>query len=110
MNTYETVFILNPVLSAEQVGETVDKFKGIIKANGGEVVHTENWGLRKLAYPIEKKKSGFYQLLEFNMPGDGVTTLEVELKRDERVMRFLTIALDKYAKDYAEKRKKRIKA
>jgi small subunit ribosomal protein S6 len=110
MNTYETVFILNPVLSAEQVGETVDKFKGIIQAKGGEVVHTENWGLRKLAYPIQKKKSGFYTLLEFNMPGDGINTLEIELKRDERVMRFLTIALDKYAKEYAEKRKQRIKA
>lgn len=110
MNTYETVFILNPVLSAEQVGETVDKFRGIIEAKGGKVNHTENWGLKKLAYPIEKKKSGFYQLLEFDMPGDGVQGLEVEMKRDERVMRFLTVALDKYAKEYAEKRKQRIKS
>ena len=65
MSHYETVFILNPVLSAEQVRETVDKFRGIIEANGGKVVHSENWGLRKLAYPIQKKKSGFYELLQF---------------------------------------------
>jgi small subunit ribosomal protein S6 len=110
MNTYETVFILNPVLSAEQVGETVDKFRGIIEAHGGKVNHSENWGLKKLAYPIEKKKSGFYQLLEFDMPGEGVQVLEVDFKRDERVMRFLTVVLDKYAKEYAEKRKQRIKS
>ena len=110
MNTYETVFILNPVLSAEQVGETVKKFKGIIGAQGGKVSHTEDWGLRKLAYPIEKKKSGFYQMLEFDMPGEGIRNLEVELKRDERVMRFLSVALDKYAKEYAEKRKGKLKS
>ncbi len=110
MNTYETVFILNPVLSAEQVGETVKKFKSIIDAQGGKVSHTEDWGLRKLAYPIEKKKSGFYQMLEFDMPGEGIRNLEVELKRDERVMRFLSVALDKYAKEYAEKRKGKLKS
>ena len=110
MNTYETVFILNPVLSAEQVGETVKKFKGIIGAQGGKVSHTEDWGLKKLAYPIEKKKSGFYQMLEFDMPGEGIRNLEIEMKRDERVMRFLSVALDKYAKEYAEKRKSKLKS
>jgi small subunit ribosomal protein S6 len=110
MNTYETVFILNPVLSAEQVGETVKKFKGIIGAQGGKVSHTEDWGLKKLAYPIEKKKSGFYQMLEFDMPGEGIRNLEIEMKRDERVMRFLSVALDKYAKEYAEKRKGKLKS
>ena len=110
MNTYETVFILNPVLSAQQVGETVKKFKGIIGAQGGKVSHTEDWGLKKLAYPIEKKKSGFYQMLEFDMPGEGIRNLEIEMKRDERVMRFLSVALDKYAKEYAEKRKGKLKS
>jgi small subunit ribosomal protein S6 len=110
MSHYETVFILNPVLSAEQVRETVDKFRGIIEANGGKVVHSENWGLRKLAYPIEKKKSGFYELLQFEMDGEHINGLEVNLKRDERIMRFLTVALDKYALAYAESRRNKAKS
>ena len=65
MNNYETVFILTPVLSDAQMKEAVDKFKDILKAEGAEIVSEENWGLRKLAYPIQKKTTGFYQLLEF---------------------------------------------
>ena len=65
MNQYETVFILTPVLSDVQMKETVEKFKGILTANGAEVINEENWGLKKLAYAIDKKSTGFYQLLEF---------------------------------------------
>ncbi len=108
MQHYETVFILNPVLSAEQVRETVDKFKGFIEAKGGKISHTENWGLRKLAYPIDKKKSGFYELIQFELPGEHVGILEVEMKRDERLMRFLTVALDKFALEYADRRRQKV--
>lgn len=110
MNKYETVFIMNPVLSEDQVRETVDKFKGIISTKGGRVTYTEDWGLRKMAYPIQKKKSGFYHMLEFEAPGSAIAEMEVEMKRDERLMRFLTVALDKHAVAWADERKKRVKS
>jgi small subunit ribosomal protein S6 len=110
MKQYETVFILNPVLSDEQVRETVDKFTGIIEAKGGSIINREDWGLRRLAYPIQKKKSGFYHLVEFTAPGDLIGNYEVEIRRDERIMRFLTVALDKDATAYAEKRRNKVKA
>jgi small subunit ribosomal protein S6 len=110
MAQYETVFILNPVLSDEQVRETVDKFTGIIEAKGGSIINREDWGLRKLAYPIEKKRSGFYHLVEFTAPGEMIGNYEVEMRRDERIMRFLTVALDKHAVAYAEKRRNKIKS
>jgi small subunit ribosomal protein S6 len=105
-NQYETVFILTPVLSEEQMKEAVDKFRKILTDNGAMVVFENNWGLRKLAYPIQKKTTGFYYLIEFKAPGDAIAKLEVEYKRDERVMRFLTIALDKHAIAYNEKKRK----
>jgi small subunit ribosomal protein S6 len=108
MNQYETVFILNPVLSDEQIRETVDKFTGYLESKGSEIINKENWGLKKLAYPIQKKKSGFYQMVEFKAPGDALTDYEVEVKRDERVMRFLTVKNDKYAAEWAEKRRKKV--
>ena len=98
--SYETVFIMNPVLSEEQVKETAQKFAGIIKDNGGEVVFENNWGMRKLAYPIQKKSNGFYYLIEFKAPGESIARLEIEFKRDERIMRFLTLSLDKHAVTY----------
>jgi small subunit ribosomal protein S6 len=103
---YETVFILNPVLSQDQLNETVEKFKKILTDNGAIIVFENNWGLRKLAYPIQKKNTGFYYLVEFRSTGDVIAKLEVEYKRDERVMRFLTIALDKHAVAYNEKKRK----
>ena len=66
MNQYETVFILTPVLSDVQMKEAVEKFKGVLQAEGAEIINEENWGLKKLAYPIQKKSTGFYQLIEFN--------------------------------------------
>lgn len=105
MNQYETVFILTPVLSEAQVKEAVKKFKKFITEKNGEVVHEENWGLKKLAYPIQHKSTGFYNLIEFRAEGDTVETLETEYRRDERVIRFLTLKMDKYAIEYSEKRK-----
>ena len=105
MNCYETVFILTPVLSDEQMKEAVEKFKGILTDNGAEIVNQEEWGLKKLAYPIQKKSTGFYCLLEFKGEPTLVKKLDVAFRRDERVIRFLTFRLDKYAQEYAEKRR-----
>ena len=108
INQYETVFILTPVLSAEQMKETVDKFKKLLTDNGAEILNEENWGLKKLAYPIEKKTTGFYQLLEFKSEPELMKKLETEYRREERVIRFLTVKLDKYAAQYAEKRRNKL--
>ena len=105
MNQYETVFILTPVLSDVQMKEAVDKFKAVITDNGGTITNEENWGMRKLAYPIQKKSTGFYSLLQFDVEPAVIATLETQFRRDERVLRFLTFRLDKYAYEYAEKRK-----
>ena len=105
MNQYETVFILTPVLSDVQMKEAVEKFKGILQAEGAEIINEENWGLKKLAYPIQKKSTGFYQLLEFKADPSVIDSLEVNFRREERVIRFLTVKLDKFAAAYAEKRR-----
>jgi small subunit ribosomal protein S6 len=107
MNHYETVFILNPVLSEEQIKETVKKFEDFLTSKGGEMIAKEDWGLKKFAYPIENKKSGFYHLFDFKVAGEAITPFEVEFKRDERVMRYLTVKLDKHAEAWAEKRRTR---
>ena len=105
MNCYETVFILTPVLSDDQMKEAVEKFKTVLLQNGAEIVNEEQWGLKKLAYPIQKKSTGFYCLLEFKGEPTIVKKLDVAFRRDERVIRFLTFRLDKYAQEYAEKRR-----
>lgn len=104
-NHYETVFIMTPVLSEEQMKETVKKFEGILLEKGAEIVHQENWGLRQLAYPIAKKNSGFYQLFEFKAEPNVVKEYELQYRRDERVMRYLTVSMDKHAIAYSEKRR-----
>jgi len=106
LNQYETVFICTPVLSEPQVKEAVKKFKDIITANGGEVIHEENWGMKKLAYPIQKKSTGFYHLFEFKADPAIIAKVETEFRRDERVIRFMTVKLDKYAVEYSNKRKR----
>ena len=109
MNQYETVFILTPVLSDVQMKETVEKFKGLLVNLGAEIVNEENWGLKKMAYAIEKKSTGFYSLLEFKGEPTVVEKLEIGFRRDERVIRFLTVKLDKFAAQYAEKRRNKNK-
>ena len=99
VNRYETVFIVTPVLSEEQMKETVEKYTNFL-----------NWGMRKLAYPIRKKNTGFYYLIEFEAEGSVIADLEVAYKRDERLLRFLTVSLDKYAIAYNEKKRNAKKA
>ncbi|MCS3528775.1 30S ribosomal protein S6 [Chryseobacterium sp. JUb7] len=110
MNNYETVFILTPVLSESQVEEAVNKFVDLIKEKNCEIVAKENWGLKKLAYPIQLKKNGFYTLIEFKGEGTVVADLELAFKRDERVIRYLTTKLDKHAVEYAITRRTKVKA
>jgi small subunit ribosomal protein S6 len=106
MKNYETVFILNPVLSEEQAKDTVEKFVKVLKKGNATILNQESWGLKKLAYPINKKSTGFYNLLEFAADTTLINTLETEYRRDESVMRFLTTALDKHAVVYNERRRK----
>ena len=105
LKQYETVFIATPVLSDSQMKEAVAKYTQLIKDNGGEVVYEEDWGLKQLAYPIQHKTSGFYYLIEFKADPQFVNVLETQYHRDERIIRFLTVALDKNAAAYAEKRR-----
>ena len=105
MNQYKTVFILTPVLSDAQVKETVDAVKAELAKRGATIVNEEAWGMKKLAYPIEKKSSGFYFLVEFDGEPTVVAKLETFFRRSDRVIRFLTVKNDKYAAEYAAKRR-----
>ena len=107
MNQYETVFILTPVLSDDQTKETVAKFKKVLTDNGAEILNEEACGLKKLAYQIDKKTSGFSFLTEFKAEPTVIKTLETAFRRDEKVLRFQTVKFDKYAAEYAEKRRKK---
>jgi len=109
INQYETVFIMTPVLSEEQMKETVKKFRDYLTDKGAEIVFEDNWGMRKLAYPIQKKSTGFYHLIEFKADGSLIRDYEVAFKRDERILRFLTVKLDKHAVIYNEKKRKKAK-
>jgi len=110
MSHYESVFILNPALSENQVKEAIKKYEKFLKENDCKIVDVENWGLKKLAYSIQKKLSGFYALIDFKCESENniIDLYETELKRDERVMRYLNVSLDKDANDWAEKRRKRL--
>jgi len=105
LKQYETVFIMTPVLSEDQMKETVKKFENILCEKGAEIVHQENWGLKRLEYQIQKKSTGFYHLFEFKAEPHVVAELELQYRRDERVIRYLSVALDKDAIAYAEKRR-----
>ena len=93
------------MLSEVQMKEAVEKYKGFLTAEGAEIVNEENWGLKKLAYPIEKKTTGFYVMFEFNADPKVIAKLELQYRRDERVIRSLVVKLDKYAAEYAAKRR-----
>ncbi|AFL85665.1 ribosomal protein S6 [Belliella baltica DSM 15883] len=103
---YETVFILTPVLSDVQMKDTVDKFVNLLKEQGAEIVNVENWGLKKMAYAIQKKSTGFYVLIEFKAEPTLIKKFELEIRRDEKILRFLTTVFDKHSLAYAEKRRK----
>jgi len=106
LRQYETVFIMTPVLSEDQMKETVTKFKKFLTDKGAEIIYEDNWGLRKLAYPIQKKTTGFYYLIEFRHQGDVIKDLDIAFRRDERIMRYLTVLLDKHAIAYNEKKRR----
>ena len=106
---YETVFILTPVLSEDQAKEAAKKFEKVLTDLGAKVTHHENWGLKKLAYQIQKKSRGFYHLIEYTGKGTEVADLELQFKRDERVLRFLTVSLDKHSAAWADKRRGKAK-
>jgi len=106
LNQYETVFIATPVLSEIQMKEAVQKFKKVITDSEGMIVHEENWGLKKLAYPIQKKSTGFFYLIEFKGSGELIEKLELQYRRDERIIRFLTFKMDKFSVEYAEKKRR----
>lgn len=108
LNHYEVVFILTPVLSDEQTKEAVEKFKKILTDGGAELMNEEMWGLKKLAYPIEKKSTGYYVMIEFKAEPTLISKLEVNYRRDERVLRYLTVKNDKFAAEYAEKRRNKL--
>ncbi|MFR7822114.1 MAG: 30S ribosomal protein S6 [Odoribacter splanchnicus] len=102
LNQYETVFITTPVLSEQQIKEAVEKFKNTITDNGGMIEHEEAWGLRKLAYPIQKKTTGFYHHLQFEAEVHWLTNGNLtDVTRE--IIRFLTFRLDNYAYEYTLK-------
>ncbi len=108
LKQYETMFILTPVLSDDQAKEAVNGYKKLLADLGAKIVYDESWGLKKLAYPINKKNTGFYYLYQIEAPGTSISELELAYKRDERILRFLTIHLDKHAAAYALRRKARL--
>ena len=103
---YESVIILTPVLSEKMLQDAIDSYKKLITGNGGQLIHDENWGLTKLAYPIQKKTTGFYHIFEFTGDFEIVDKLELAFRRDEQVLRYLTVKLDKHAMRYNERRRK----
>ncbi|WNJ16717.1 30S ribosomal protein S6 [Pontibacter sp. G13] len=104
-NEYETTFILTPELPGDEQKSAVDKFIQLIKDNGGTVNNTEHWGMRKLAYPINKKSSGYYVFVEFTGNGEFVAVLDQAYRYDERVLRFLTVKMDKHHFEFNKKRR-----
>lgn len=100
MNQYETTFIVTPVLTEGDVKESIKSYVDFLKSNGAEIVEEDHWGLKKLAYPIKKKTTGIYHHIEFKSDAALIEKLELSLKRDESIMRFLTVRCDKYAVKY----------
>ena len=105
MNNYELMVIFTPVLSEDDFKAAQKKFTAFLKENGGQVVHENPWGLRSLAYPINKKTTGLYWVLEYNAPSDFNEKLIIQLLRDENVLRHLSTRLDKYAVEYNQKKR-----
>ena len=106
MRNYEVTFIVDPVLSSDEIKGTARTYEDLIKDGGGKIVHMDEMGLRQLAYPINRRSSGIYYSAEFEIEnGSIIQNLELSMRRDERIMRFLTCALDKYGVKYnADKR------
>ena len=105
MNNYELMVIFTPVLSDDEFKAAQKKYADLVTDNGGEVVHTNPWGLKSLAYPIDKKTTGLYWVMEYKAPSSFNEKLKIQLLRDESQMRHMYTALDKYAVEYNAKKK-----
>lgn len=105
MQNYELMVIFTPVLSEDEFKTAQKKYADFIVANGGQVVHSNPWGLRSLAYPVQKKTTGIYWVLEYNAPSDINEKLKIQLLRDEQVLRQMVVKLDKYAVEYNTKKR-----
>ena len=105
MNNYELMVIFTPVLSEDEFRSAQRKFADLITEAGGEVVNSNPWGLKSLAYPIQKKTTGIYWVAEFRVPSDFNEKLKIQLLRDEQVLRFMMTKLDKYAVEYNQKKR-----
>lgn len=104
---YESTFIVTPELETGVYAQIVEKFNNLMASSGAEIISQEIWGFRKLAYEIKKKQTGYYVYTEFDAPGDFIEKLEREYQYDERLMRYLTVSLDKDAFAYNAKRRAR---
>jgi small subunit ribosomal protein S6 len=105
MNNYELMVIFTPVLSDDDFKAAQKKYMDLVTENGGEIVHSNPWGLKSLAYPIDKKTTGLYWVVEYKAPSSFNEKLRIQLLRDESQMRFMYTALDKYAVEYNAKKK-----
>ena len=104
-NNYETVIIFSPLLSDEEVKKEVNRYTKSITDAGASILEERHWGLRQLAYPIAAKSNGIYFIMEFAGSGSIIEKLETDFKRDENILRFLTVRLDKYGIEYNDKRR-----
>ncbi len=100
MNNYELMVIFTPVLSEDEFKGIQKKYTDFITDNAGVMVHTNPWGLKSLAYPVQKKTTGLYWVLEYTAPSDFNEKFKIQLLRDDKVMRHMFNALDKYAVEY----------
>ena len=105
MNNYELMVIFTPVLSEDDYKVSQKKYTSFLKENGGEVLHENPWGLKSLAYPVAKKTTGLYWVMEYSAPTSFNEKLKIQLLRDESVMRHMFTALDKYAVEYNNKKR-----
>jgi len=108
-NLYETTYIITPELANEDFLNIIEKFNRVLTENQAEIINQEVWGFRKLAYEINRKHSGYYVFTEFSAPGTIVEVLEREYSYDDRLMRYLTVRLDKFAAAYNIKRRTKLK-
>jgi small subunit ribosomal protein S6 len=105
MQNYELMVIFTPVLSDEDYKLAQKKYVDFIVANGGSIVHQNPWGLRSLAYPVQKKTTGLYWVMEYNAPSDINEKLKIQILRDEQILRHMVTKLDKYAVEYNLKKR-----
>lgn len=110
-NTYELTYIVNSVISDEQVKDMVSRVTNYVSENGGDIIEVDEWGARRLAYPIQKKRNGYYVNMYFNAPGDIIPRLERSLEIDDNILRYLTLRMDpKMVRHYEQSKTKRTAA